>query len=189
MEAMDRCRTTPLYPFRIGVSHHTLPFSRVQGFGDLGVQVLVVDADGQRTAYILIDGNNMAEGMREVLLEEVRKVVDHAEVMTTDSHVVNTITGKNPVGMHVGAPEFLPYVMQALHAALDDLAPSEVAGNHRPLRAYRRLWLQPDLPARQHGKRHACLCCPAVTCDAPPGIPVVAGRLYCNYLSYLADTE
>ena len=129
MEAMDRCRTTPLYPFRIGVSHHTLPFSRVQGFGDLGVQVLVVETDGQRTAYILIDGNNMAEGMREVLLEEVLKVVDQAELMTTDSHVVNTITGKNPVGMHVGAPEFLPHVMQALQAALDDFTPSEVAGN------------------------------------------------------------
>ena len=129
MESMDRCRTTPLYPFRIGVSHLQLPFSREQGFGDLGVQALVVEADGQRTAYILIDGNNIAEGMREVLLEEVRKVVDHAEVMTTDSHVVNTITGKNPVGMHVGVPEFLPHVMRALQAALDDLAPSEVAGN------------------------------------------------------------
>jgi putative membrane protein len=128
LEAMDRCRTTPLYPFRIGVSHHTMPFSRVQGFGDLGVQVLVVEADGQRTAYILIDGNNMAEGVREVLLEEVLKVVNHAEVMTTDSHVVNTITGKNPVGMHVGAAEFLPLVMKALKAALDNLASAEVAG-------------------------------------------------------------
>lgn len=128
LEAMDRCRTTPLYPFRIGVSHHTMPFSRVQGFGDLGVQVLVVEADGQCTAYILIDGNNMAEGVREVVLEEVLKIVDHAEVMTTDSHVVNTITGKNPVGMHVGAAEFLPLVMKALQAARDNLSPAEVAG-------------------------------------------------------------
>jgi putative membrane protein len=128
LEAMDRCRTTPLYPFSIGVSHQTMPFSRIQGFGDLGVQVLVVEADGQRTAYILIDGNNMAEGMREILLEEVLNVVDHAEVMTTDSHVVNTITGKNPVGLHVGAHEFLPLVMKALQAALDNLAPAEVAG-------------------------------------------------------------
>lgn len=128
LEAMDRCRTTPLYPFRIGVSHHTLPFSRVQGFGDLGVQVLVVEADGQRTAYLLIDGNNMAEGVREGVLEEVLKIVDHAEVMTTDSHVVNTITGKNPVGLHVGTAEFLPLVMKALQAALDNLSTAEVAG-------------------------------------------------------------
>jgi len=128
LEALDMCRTTPLYPFRIGVSHHTLPFTRVQGFGDLGVQVLVVEADGQRTAYILMDGNNMAQGAREVLLEDVLKVVDNAEVMTTDSHVVNTISIKNPVGMNIGASEFLPHVMQALQAALDDISPAEVAG-------------------------------------------------------------
>jgi putative membrane protein len=126
---MDRCRTTPLYPFRTGVAHLLLPFSRKQGFGDLGIQVLVTEVDGQRTAYILIDGNNMAQGVREVLLEQILTIVDNAEVMTTDSHVVNTITGKNPVGMHVPVSEFLPFVMQALQTAIDNLAPSEVAGS------------------------------------------------------------
>jgi putative membrane protein len=129
LEAMEKCRTTPLYPFRIGVTHLTLPFGREQGFGDLGVQVLVVEVDGQRTAYVLIDGNNMAQGVREVLLEQILTVVDYAEVMTTDTHVVNTITGKNPVGMHVPASEFLPFVMQALQAAIGNLAASEVAGS------------------------------------------------------------
>jgi putative membrane protein len=129
MEAMDKCRTTPLYPFRIGVTHLTLPFGREQGFGDLGVQVLVVEVDGQRTAYVLIDGNNMVKGVREVLLEQILTVVDYAEVMTTDTHVVNTITGKNPVGMQVPASEFLPFVMQALEAAIGNLAVSEVAGS------------------------------------------------------------
>jgi putative membrane protein len=129
LEAMDKCRTTPLYPFRVGVTHLTLPFGREQGFGDLGVQVLVVEVDGQRTAYVLIDGNNMAKGVREVLLEQILTVVDHAELMTTDTHVVNTITGKNPVGMHVPASEFLPFVMQALQAAIENLAVSEVAGS------------------------------------------------------------
>jgi putative membrane protein len=41
---------------------------------------------------------------------------------------VNTVSIKNPVGMHIGASEFLPFVMQALQAALDDLRPAEVAG-------------------------------------------------------------
>jgi putative membrane protein len=129
LEAMEKCRSTPLYPFRIGVTHLTLPFGREQGFGDLGVQVLVVEVDGQRTAYVLIDGNNMVQGLREVLLEQILTVVDYAEVMTTDTHVVNTITGKNPVGMHVPASEFLPFVMQALQAAIGNLAASEVAGS------------------------------------------------------------
>jgi putative membrane protein len=129
LEAMERCRTTPLYSFRAGVSHVSLPFKREQGFGDLGVQVLVIEVDSQRTAYILIDGNNMAEGVREILLGQILTIVDNAEVMTTDSHVVNTITGKNPIGMHVPPSEFLPLVMDAVREGIDDLAPSEVAGS------------------------------------------------------------
>jgi putative membrane protein len=127
LDAMDACRTTPMYPFRIGVSHLILPFSREQGFGDLGIQVLLVEVEGQRTGYVLIDGNNMVKGVREILLDRILTLVDHAEVMTTDSHVVNTITGKNPVGLHVQTSEFLPFVMEALQAAIDNLSPAEVA--------------------------------------------------------------
>ena len=93
-DAIDGCLNMPIHPFRIGVSHQTLPYSREQGFGDLGIQVLVVEVAEQRTAYVLIDGNNMAEGVRDTLLAGILTLVDHAEVMTTDSHVVNTITGK-----------------------------------------------------------------------------------------------
>jgi len=83
--------------------------------------------DGQKTAYILIDGNNMAAGVREIILEQVLTLADAAEVMTTDSHVVNTITGKNPVGLNVPVSEFLPYIMQAVRAAVDDLESATVA--------------------------------------------------------------
>ena len=129
VEAMEACRTAPQFPFQVGIAHHTLPFSREMGFGDLGVQVLVTDIDGQRTAYVLIDGNNMALGVREILLDEVLKVVDDAEIMTTDSHVVNTITGKNPVGMHVPVAEITPYVIRALDAAIENLTPAQAAAS------------------------------------------------------------
>jgi putative membrane protein len=129
IDAMEISRTTMLYPLRVGVSHLTLPYTREQGFGDLGIQVLVVEVEGQCTAYILIDGNNMAAGVREALLEQVLTIVDHAEVMTTDSHVVNTITGKNSVGMHIPASEFLPFVMQAVQTARENLAHAEVAAS------------------------------------------------------------
>jgi putative membrane protein len=125
--AMEACQSLDLHPFAIGVVHQTVPYSREQGFGDLGVQALVVEASGQKTAYVLIDGNNMAQGMREVLLNEILMLVDAAEVMTTDSHVVNTISGKNPVGMHVPPAEFLPLVVQAVRVAIADLSPAEVA--------------------------------------------------------------
>jgi putative membrane protein len=127
VEAMMKCRSGLTYPFSIGVSHITLPYSREQGFGDLGIQVMLVEVEDQRTAYVLIDGNNMAAGVREIILKHVLTLADHAEVMTTDSHVVNTISGKNPVGMHVPVSEFLPFIMQAVRAASDDLAPAETA--------------------------------------------------------------
>lgn len=127
VEAMEACRTMPQVPFRVGVAHHTVPYSREMGFGDLGIQVIVIEVDGQRTAYILIDGNNMALGAREVLLEEIRHLVDDAEIMTTDSHVVNTITGKNPVGMNVPVAEITPHILRALNAAIENISPAEVA--------------------------------------------------------------
>jgi putative membrane protein len=125
--AMEDCHRAELYPFAIGVAHQTVPYSREQGFGDLGIQALVVETCGQTTAYVLIDGNNMAQGVREVLVSEILTLVDAAEVMTTDSHVVNTITGKNPVGMHVPPAEFLPIIMQTVRAAIADLAPAHAA--------------------------------------------------------------
>jgi len=127
--AIERSRETILHPVRIGVSHRPLPYSREQGFGDLGVQVLVVEAGGQKTAYILLDGNNMAPGVREQLLEPVKGLVDEAEVMTTDSHVVNTISGKNPVGQNVPVSEFAPLVIATVRDALSDLSPADVAGS------------------------------------------------------------
>ena len=121
------CSTAALDLFSVGYAHEHLPYSREQGFGDLGVQVMVVESTGQKTAYVLFDGNNMAEGVREILLEKILTVVDAAEVMTTDSHVVNTITGKNPVGMEVPVEMFLPAVMRIVQAAIDDLEPAECA--------------------------------------------------------------
>jgi putative membrane protein len=127
--AMEACRTASQFPFRVGVAHHILPYSREMGFGDLGIQVIVIDVDGQRTAYVLIDGNNMARGARETLLDEILCVVDDAEIMTTDSHVVNTITGKNPVGMNVPVSEIIPHVLGALNAAIENLTPAEAAAS------------------------------------------------------------
>ncbi len=127
IQAMEVCSGAELLPFSIGYAHEHLPYSREQGFGDLGVQVMVVETAGQRTAYVLFDGNNMAAGLREILLEKILALVDAAEVMTTDSHVVNTITGKNPVGMEIPVEMFLPAVLRVVRAAVDDLGPAECA--------------------------------------------------------------
>ncbi|HVP24753.1 MAG TPA: DUF2070 family protein, partial [Methanomicrobiales archaeon] len=124
LRAMEEGRSQELLPFQAGAARIPLPFTREEGIGDLGVQALVIDVSGQRTAYVLIDGNNIVKGGREVLLGGVRDLVDECEVMTTDSHVVNTITGKNPVGLRVPPEEIAPYTRKAVEAAIADLAPA-----------------------------------------------------------------
>lgn len=128
-EVVDAMVAEACGTFGVGYDRKPVPFSREQGFGDLGVQVLVVEACGQRAAYVLLDGNNMVEGGREALLERCLGLVDEAEIMTTDSHVVNTVTGKNPIGRRVPIDDLAPVVERALRAALADLAPARAASS------------------------------------------------------------
>ncbi len=124
IQAIGTARGMERVPFRAGAGHVPLPFTREQGLGDLGVQALVIEAGGQRTAYVLIDGTNIVKGGREVILGAVKDLADDAEVMTTDSHLVNTITGKNPVGLRVPPAEIAPFARKAVEAAIADLAPA-----------------------------------------------------------------
>lgn len=127
--AINTAPAQALYPFSIGVSQLDLPFTREQGFGDQGIQTLVVRVENQSTAYMLVDGNNMAAGTREVLRDRLIRYVDDAEVMTTDSHVVNTISGKNPVGMRIPPTDLLDFIDTAILQAVSDLSPAEVAAS------------------------------------------------------------
>ncbi len=125
-EGFGVVRDLPCEPLAVGVSHTRVPFTREQGFGSLGVQVLATEVGGKRAAYVLIDGNNVAPGVRELLLSVVLGHVDEAEIMTTDTHTVNTISGKNPIGYRVPAEEIVPYIEQAVTEAVADLAPARV---------------------------------------------------------------
>ncbi|MDO9035458.1 MAG: DUF2070 family protein [Methanoregula sp.] len=114
--------------FSAGYASRVLPFSRQEGFGDLGVQVLIVDAGGQKTAYILFDGNNMQTGTRDEIRRRLLAHVDECEITTTDTHVVNTISGRNQVGLRIKVDAFYPLVEEAVKEALADAAPAGTAG-------------------------------------------------------------
>jgi len=128
-KAFKRYPDMESHPLRIGVAHTAVPYSREEGFGDQGIQVLTVSAGGQTTAYVLFDGNNIQEGVREVIRASFTGIVDELEVMTTDSHVVNTISGNNPVGLHVPVELLVPLVEKALEEALTDMTDADVAGS------------------------------------------------------------
>jgi putative membrane protein len=118
----------PQAEFSTGYAQRKLPFSRQDGFGDLGVQVLTVNAGGQTTAYVLFDGNNMQTGARDEIRRRLLAIVDECEVATTDTHVVNTISGRNQVGLRIGVDAFYPLVEEAVREALADTTPSRSSG-------------------------------------------------------------
>lgn len=111
---------------KVGYSQKT-GYETEKGIGKSGIQVMVVGVNGQRSAYILFDGNNMVMGLREDIRNAISNLVDDAEVLTTDNHVVNaTIGGFNPVGLRMDKKELVRDVKSLVKKALEDLEDVEV---------------------------------------------------------------
>ena len=70
----------------------------------------------------LFDSNNMEVGFRKEIMDAVCELdIDEAEVMTTDTHSVNTISrGYNPIGLSK-REEIIEYTKTSVKKAIDDL--------------------------------------------------------------------
>jgi putative membrane protein len=124
-DAMNRMLDAEMLPFSVGVAQIIPPFGRGEGFADMGIIAMVTEVAGIKTAYVLFDGNNVHLGVREILRNAVLGLgLDEVEIMTTDSHVVNSISGRNPIGDAVSPGEIIPYVSEAVLKAVEDLAPA-----------------------------------------------------------------
>jgi len=96
------------------------------GIGPQGIRALVLRTAGTTTAYVLIDGNNLLLGRRAPIVKALEAVVDVAEVMTTDNHVVHEVDGGiNPVGERMPTAALVQGAMEAVRAALADLGPAD----------------------------------------------------------------
>jgi putative membrane protein len=109
---------------RLGVAWDPTDWEPIDGIGPLGVRVAVTEVGDQRAAYVLVDGNNMEPGVRETLLDGLDRV-DLAEVMTTDTHVVNTVEATNQVGGAIDVEELVAVVRRLVDEAIEDLEPVE----------------------------------------------------------------
>ena len=168
----ERLRTAPDGDLRLGVAWSPTPWTPTEGIGPLGVRVAVSEVRDHRTAYVLVDGNNMEPGLRDRIvtdLEEGRETdtdaeadsdiettppyanggatdegecihihenvdrtapagarpIDLAEVMTTDTHIVNTMDSTNQVGEALPREELCDLIGQLVGDAIDDLEPVE----------------------------------------------------------------
>jgi len=118
------------------------------GLGPQGIQVAVIEAGGQKMAYILLDGNNMVKGLREMILEAVRgpvaggvggmaqgaPLVDEAEVLSTDNHCVHaTMGGYNPVGSRYPNDKLANMARETVQRAVADLEEVETGAASKPV--------------------------------------------------------
>lgn len=115
----EAIRDAPREPLRLGTAWDRTRWRPADGIGPLGVRVAVLDVGGQTTAYVLVDGNNMEPGLREYIVDEL-DMVDDAEVMTTDTHVVNMVKSSNQVGEAIDAEELVSEIRRLVGDALDD---------------------------------------------------------------------
>ena len=98
-----------------------------EGIGESGIKTMIIEVEGQRTAYVLFDSNNMEIGFRQEIIDAVQDLeIDEIEVMTTDTHTVNTLSrGYNPIGI-AKRPEIIEYVKISIIEAIKDLEKVEV---------------------------------------------------------------
>lgn len=98
-----------------------------EGIGESGLKTMIIEVENQRTAYVLFDSNNMEIGFRQEIIDATSDLeIDELEVMTTDTHTVNTISrGYNPIGISK-RPEIIEYVRTSIVEAINDLEKVEV---------------------------------------------------------------
>lgn len=106
-----------------------------EGIGESGLKTMIIEVENQRTAYVLFDSNNMEIGFRQEIIDATRDLeIDELEVMTTDTHTVNTLSrGYNPIGI-AKRPEIIEYVRESIVEAIKDLEKVEVGTGTEKIR-------------------------------------------------------
>ena len=118
----------PRHPVRAGYARKCEICTPDQGIGARGIEALVIEVGGQRTAYVLFDGNNMVPGMRDAVRARIAGLVQESEALTTDNHSVNlTMDGFNAVGAALDRETLLSNSEAAVRDAVAGLEPGEVA--------------------------------------------------------------
>ncbi|MCS7097569.1 MAG: DUF2070 family protein [Candidatus Methanomethyliaceae archaeon] len=139
-----------------------------QGFGDGGIMVMVVEVNGQKTAYIVFDGNNMISGLREKIINAVkREGFEVSEVATTDTHVVvgwRAKEGYTPIGKNVDSETIVNKTIELIKEA--DSKKEECSINFSKItleklhflgyEGMERLWFVTDVSIKR-AKRGGCI--------------------------------
>ena len=116
----------PTKPFKVGAASVFPDFTQKQGMGTGGITAIVVELEKQKTAYVIIDGNNMIPNLRERILSSLSGAgFDESEVCTTDTHAVSALVtgsrGYHPVGEAMNHTQLISCIGEVTKQAADNL--------------------------------------------------------------------
>jgi putative membrane protein len=130
LDATDKLKKSDdQHSLKVGIANDPMDdVSKEEGVGESGVKAMIVDVDNQKTGYILLDSNNMIIGFRERIIKHLKELgLDEAEIMTSDTHFVNALSGgHNPVGRK-SQDIILEKVVECTKNAMEDLEDVTVA--------------------------------------------------------------
>jgi len=131
-KCLQKAVSLPTKPFMVGAATvFPKEFSLKDGMGTGGITAIVVQVERQKTAYLVIDGNNMISGFREKVLASLTSLgFDESEVFTTDTHAVSALVtgrrGYHPVGEVMDQDLLLRYIAEVAEKAEANLEASKV---------------------------------------------------------------
>jgi putative membrane protein len=130
-QCLQKAVALPAKPFMVGAAT-VFPheFTLKQGMGTGGITAIVVQVEKQKTAYIIIDGNNMVPDLREKMITALASLgFDESEVFTTDTHAVSALVpgrrGYHPVGEVMDEKALINYVGEVAKKAEANLEASK----------------------------------------------------------------
>jgi len=131
--AMKSTRGVKLRYASVGVAH-TKPqgISLKEGMGLGGIVVFWIKVGNESCAYVALDSNNMASGLRQRILDALRETgAADAEVMTSDTHMVNGLVsaklGYYPIGAATDPEVIVESVRKAANEAKKNIEPVEAS--------------------------------------------------------------
>jgi putative membrane protein len=131
--SLDEAISLKQLPFEVGAATGVISdFGVKHGMGPGGITVITVKVGEQKTAYVIIDGNNLVSGLRETILSVLRLIgVNQGEVFTTDTHSVNGVIfnerGYHPVGESIDHKKLIQHIRELTILSLSNLEPVKVA--------------------------------------------------------------
>ena len=135
-KCLQKAASLPRMQFMVGgASVFPKEFTLKMGMGTGGITAIVTKVENQKTAYIVIDGNNMIPHLREKILAALSSTgFDESEVFTTDTHAVTgLVTGKdgyNSIGKALDHDVLIRHILDVSKKAESKLETCKVGWLH-----------------------------------------------------------